>query len=151
MWRLAFASEAGARISRVVLLPVVQQRSNVPRNRGELATRVATAMLYCSGIPACEQRLVYGGKLLDDARPLADYGIGPDATLHLVLRLVGGKGGFGALLRSRARASHTQNFDACRDLSGRRVRHINADKQLEGKPPVHARQLCLCSPAADHA
>ena len=28
------------------------------------------------------------------------------------------------------RAAVTENFDACRDLSGRRMRHVNADKKL---------------------
>ena len=77
---------------------------------------------------------MYGGKQLKDSTPLSEYGIGRDSTLHLVLRLLGGKGGFGALLRSGARGSQTENFDACRDLSGRRLRHVNADKQLAGEP-----------------
>jgi hypothetical protein len=33
------------------------------------------------------------------------------------------------LLRA-GRAALTDNFDACRDLSGRRLRHVNADKKL---------------------
>ena len=76
---------------------------------------------------------MYGGKQLRDTRAFSEYGIGQDSTLHLVLRLVGGKGGFGALLRSGARGSKTENFDACRDLNGRRLRHVNADKQLAGE------------------
>ena len=48
----------------------------------------------------------------------------------MVHRLLGGKGGFGALLRGAGRAALTDNFDACRDLSGRRLRHVNADKKL---------------------
>lgn len=42
--------------------------------------------------------------------------------------LIGGKGGFGAQLRSLAKqkgAKRTTNFGACRDLSGRRLRHVN--------------------------
>ena len=76
---------------------------------------------------------MFGGKQLEDARTLAECGVSRDSTVHLVLRLLGGKGGFGALLRSGARASHTQNFDACRDLSGRRLRHVTADEKLAGK------------------
>lgn len=34
--------------------------------------------------------------------------------------LPGGKGGFGSLLRASGRVAKTTNFDACRDLSGRR-------------------------------
>lgn len=52
--------------------------------------------------------------------------------MHLLLRLVGGKGGFGSLLRVQGRDTKaTTNFDACRDLSGRRLRDVNAVKKLE--------------------
>ncbi|KAL7557708.1 hypothetical protein ACA910_018503 [Epithemia clementina (nom. ined.)] len=43
-------------------------------------------------------------------------------------RILGGKGGFGSLLKSQSRqagAHATTNFGACRDLQGRRLRHVN--------------------------
>lgn len=50
---------------------------------------------------------------------------------ELVLRLKGGKGGFGALLRGAGRQTLTDNFDACRDLSGRRLRNTEAEQKLK--------------------
>ncbi|KAK1276662.1 hypothetical protein QJS04_geneDACA011060 [Acorus gramineus] len=83
-------------------------------------------------IPSSSQRLVSGTLEIHDETLISDSGFPP--TFHLLLRLRGGKGGFGSLLRgagTKAGQKKTSNFDACRDMSGRRIRHVNAEKRLE--------------------
>lgn len=55
-----------------------------------------------------------------------------EETIHTIFRLLGGKGGFGSMLRAiGAQIEKTTNRDACRDLSGRRLRDINEEKRLK--------------------
>lgn len=84
-----------------------------------------------TGIPVSHQGLVYAGRQLDELRPIHSYGITAGSTVQLVYRLLGGKGGFGALLRGMARDGKvTDNYDACRDLQGRRLRHKHHEEKL---------------------
>ena len=81
------------------------------------------------GVPAGLLRLCCGGRDLTCGGH--DAAVLPDGCVRVLLRLEGGKGGFGAMLRtSGARGIKTTNFDACRDLNGRRLRHVNAEAQL---------------------
>ena len=62
-----------------------------------------------------------------DAMALAEV----DMSVHALLRLPGGKGGFGAMLRTAGtKGIKTTNFDACRDLNGRRLRYVNQEAKL---------------------
>ena len=66
----------------------------------------------------------------------------PVILLHARLRggLQGGKGGFGAMLRIQAKqkgAKKTTDFGACRDLSGRRLRHVNDEIILNKWKTAH--------------
>ncbi|TMW68408.1 hypothetical protein Poli38472_005876 [Pythium oligandrum] len=84
------------------------------------------------GVPA--ERL----ELLVDGRRLADDADVPCMPTMLRVRmtdgLLGGKGGFGAMLRSMGKGSSgkaTTNFGACRDLNGRRLRHVNQEIAMQ--------------------
>ncbi|XP_027872405.1 splicing regulator SDE2 isoform X5 [Xiphophorus couchianus] len=53
------------------------------------------------------------------------------AVYRLEPRLRGGKGGFGSMLRALgAQIEKTTNREACRDLSGRRLRDVNHEKEM---------------------
>ena len=55
-----------------------------------------------------------------------------NATVDVALSLFGGKGGFGSMLRALgAQIEKTTNNEACRDLSGRRLRDINEESRLK--------------------
>eukprot|EP00873_Tetraselmis_striata_P018052 jgi/Tetstr1/438316/TSEL_026883.t1 len=75
--------------------------------------------------------LCAGRQLAPGGGPLSACGVADGATVAQTARLLGGKGGFGAMLRGAGRTGKlTDNFDACRDLSGRRVRHQEAEKKM---------------------
>ncbi|OBZ82592.1 Protein SDE2 [Choanephora cucurbitarum] len=83
-----------------------------------------------TSIPVDDQVLrTYSGHALDQSHLETD-----DLFVALSGRLVGGKGGFGSMLRAqggRMNAQKTTNFEACRDLQGRRIRTVNDAKKLQ--------------------
>lgn len=85
-------------------------------------------------IDCFDQRVTtVGGKCLEDSAPIFSPNdtCGP-IVYNLSVRMFGGKGGFGSMLRAqggRMNAQKTTNFDACRDLQGRRVKTVNDAKK----------------------
>jgi len=83
------------------------------------------------GIPGEELRIICNSKELNCDNILED-----SCIVRTSLKLLGGKGGFGSLLRAGPqggiRIKKTTNFDACRDLTtGKRLRHVNNEKLLK--------------------
>ncbi|KAE8783887.1 protein SDE2 [Hordeum vulgare] len=92
------------------------------------------AVSALSRVPAVSLRLVTGRLDISPSSVLASFPDGQFPSASALLRLRGGKGGFGSLLRgaaSKAGQKKTSNFDACRDINGRRLRHVNAERRLE--------------------
>lgn len=116
-----------------------------PHGEAVTGADIATQVWMRTGIPQHCQRLVTGTTLVSPHSHIAFCEDGGLPSCTLLLRLRGGKGGFGSLLRgaaTKAGQKKTSNFDACRDMSGRRLRHVNAEKKLkEWKADAEEREL----------
>ncbi|KAM3139318.1 hypothetical protein pb186bvf_008538 [Paramecium bursaria] len=72
---------------------------------------------YKIGIPIESQKYHLGGKSFDSLETIQD-----NSTITLFLGLLGGKGGFGSLLKNQAQTRRKiMNFDQSRDREGRRI------------------------------
>ncbi|XP_021423999.1 replication stress response regulator SDE2 [Oncorhynchus mykiss] len=78
------------------------------------------------GIPSSDLYVKNNGRLSE-----LDEKLQAGAVYRLEPRLCGGKGGFGSMLRALgAQIEKTTNREACRDLSGRRLRDVNHEKEM---------------------
>ncbi|XP_030044764.1 replication stress response regulator SDE2-like, partial [Microcaecilia unicolor] len=79
-----------------------------------------------TGIPVDSLYVTCNGRLVG-----ADQELQNGLVYSLAPRLCGGKGGFGSMLRALgAQIEKTTNREACRDLSGRRLRDVNHEKAM---------------------
>mmetsp|Transcript_62158 Transcript_62158/g.115343 ORF Transcript_62158/g.115343 Transcript_62158/m.115343 type:complete len:266 (-) Transcript_62158:99-896(-) len=80
-------------------------------------------------------RMLHDGQDLLDESCMQDFcksvQAGRMCCIQVLLRLLGGKGGFGALLKKQGRGKKTTDFDSSRDLSGRRLRHSKAVERIK--------------------
>ncbi|CAG9863055.1 unnamed protein product [Phyllotreta striolata] len=81
------------------------------------------------GLPINSYYILMNGKIVDSNYILNDSNL---KCLQIIPRILGGKGGFGSMLRAiGAQIEKTTNREACRDLSGRRLRDINEEQRLK--------------------
>lgn len=92
---------------------------------------IADAVIAATGLPRASFFLRQHGALLHPSDPVSVPGQHTTfLTVCLRRALPGGKGGFGAMLRGSAASKTTTNFDACRDLEGRRLRHVREEEEI---------------------
>ncbi|XP_022191454.2 replication stress response regulator SDE2 [Nilaparvata lugens] len=100
-------------------------RLTVSCNEGLTRDEIQDIIYYKYNIIPNEYFLVHNGTKLDSESPVM-------GLVHIFPRILGGKGGFGSMLRAiGAQIEKTTNREACRDLSGRRLRDINEEQRLK--------------------
>uniref|UniRef100_A0A674HHK3 Replication stress response regulator SDE2 n=1 Tax=Taeniopygia guttata TaxID=59729 RepID=A0A674HHK3_TAEGU len=131
--RLTLAGLQGhPKVALSLLFSARQGRENVTewvkgrdKERGDLSAVTITGK---TGLNIPEESLYVkcNGQLASDEDELQS-----GVVYSLEPRLCGGKGGFGSMLRALgAQIEKTTNREACRDLSGRRLRDVNHEKAM---------------------
>jgi ubiquitin len=101
---------------------------------GESIEDVKAKIAEKEGIPPEQQRLIFGGQQLQDAKTLDDYGVGDDATLHLVLRLRGGMQLFVKTLTGKTVSIEVEEGESIEDVKAKIA-------EKEGIPPEQQRLI----------
>jgi hypothetical protein len=96
----------------------------LPAPLGVTALDVPSTATAGTLLPEWDAYLRTRARIVDASTPLSELSVNGLIEVEVVPRLRGGKGGFGANLRSqggRMSASKSTNFDSCKDLNGRRL------------------------------
>ncbi|PKI85551.1 hypothetical protein MVES1_000080 [Malassezia vespertilionis] len=96
---------------------------------------VAVAMELGSVDKSLLRLTTRGGRTMHEHDRIVDFAeLGHFVELEVRVRLLGGKGGFGNMLRAQGGRMSARrkdgNTDACRDLQGRRIRTVNEAQAL---------------------
>lgn len=110
-------------------LEILYEHENLTKQLNSLKLKDFHEEVLNHGIALNSAYFTINGRLLHPQN-LEDLPNG--SKVRVKLRLLGGKGGFGSMLRAiGAQIEKTTNREACRDLSGRRLRDINEEKRLK--------------------
>lgn len=110
-------------------LEVLYEHENLTKQLNSLKIKDFYDEILDHGISLKSAYFTINGRLLDTQN---DQDLPDGSKVRVKLRLLGGKGGFGSMLRAiGAQIEKTTNREACRDLSGRRLRDINEEKRLK--------------------
>ncbi|BEJ14090.1 hypothetical protein CspHIS471_0312640 [Cutaneotrichosporon sp. HIS471] len=107
----------------------------LPAPLGVTALHVPATATAGTLLPDWDAFLRTRARIVDANTSLSELSVNGLVEIEVVPRLRGGKGGFGANLRSqggRMSASKSTNFDSCKDLNGRRLGTVKeAQKQAD--------------------
>ncbi|XP_046751119.1 replication stress response regulator SDE2 [Diprion similis] len=113
-------------MSEVQITVGISRKTICSIEEGVTAEEIGQRVAQLTGLGVDDFYILHNGRLVRGTD------LCEDGVAAIVPRLPGGKGGFGSMLRAiGAQIEKTTNREACRDLSGRRLRDINEEKRLK--------------------